>query len=192
MRTLATDTSFAEEIKKSRFLASARRVDSIDEAVAFVQHQGVTDASHNCWAYQIGDAYRFSDDGEPASTAGRPIHAAIQGRDLDHVVVLISRYFGGTKLGAGGLVRAYGGCAAKCLRQAQIIEVLPRCKILVSIDFDQLGAVYAVLDRFKASRLEEHFRADGVQLEIELQLCQTEKLVEALANATHGTAKIKT
>ena len=192
MRTLATNATFAQEIKKSRFLAKAARVDGVDQAIAFIQQQSLADASHNCWAYQVGDAYQFSDDGEPASTAGRPIFSAIQGQKLDHVVVLVTRYFGGTKLGAGGLVRAYGGCAAKCLRQANVIEVLPRCQAIIEIEFDQLGAVYTVLDRFKAARLSEDYREDGVQLEIELQVRQLPELVEALSNATHGAARIKT
>ena len=130
MRTLAADVTFTQEIKKSRFLTSARRVDSINQAVAFIQKNSHADASHNCWAYQIDDNHRFSDDGEPASTAGGPIFSAIQGQGLDHVVVLVTRYFGGTKLGAGGLVRAYGGGAAKCLRQAKVLEVLDRKSVV--------------------------------------------------------------
>jgi uncharacterized YigZ family protein len=192
LRTLAANATFAREVKKSRFLARAGRVDSIDQAVAFIQQRSLADASHNCWAYQVDDAYRFSDDGEPASTAGRPIFSAIQGQELDHVVVLVTRYFGGTKLGAGGLVRAYGGCAAKCLSQSKVIEVLPRCRAMIEIEFDQLGAVYTVLDRFKAARLAEDYREGGVQLKIELQVSQLPALVEALSNATHGAARIKT
>ena len=74
------------------------------------------EATHNCWAYKIGQEYRFNDDGEPGGTAGRPILQAIEGQGMDRVAVLVVRWFGGVKLGAGGLVRAYGGCAANCGR----------------------------------------------------------------------------
>src|SRR3546814_18000784 len=80
--------------------------------------RSVPDATHNCWAWRIGDDYRSNDDGEPAGTAGRPILAAIDGQGMDRVVVVVTRWFGGIKLGAGGLVRAYGGTAAECLRRA--------------------------------------------------------------------------
>jgi putative IMPACT (imprinted ancient) family translation regulator len=76
-------------------------------------------ASHNCFAYKIGAEFRSTDDGEPGGTAGRPILRAIETEGLDHVCVLIIRYFGGTKLGAGGLVRAYGGAARECLRASE-------------------------------------------------------------------------
>ena len=190
MLTLAADAHFAEQIKKSRFLANAGRVDSIDQALAFIQQHSRADASHNCWAYQVDKSYRFADDGEPASTAGRPIYSAIQGPGLDHVVVLVTRYFGGVKLGAGGLVRAYGGCATKCLKQGRVIEILPRCTVCIEIDFNQLGAVYQVLDRFKTTAVVEDYQARGVQLKIELQVCRFKALVEALINATHGRARI--
>lgn len=75
-------------------------------------------ASHSCWAYVVGDQYRCSDDGEPSGTAGKPMLSAIQSEGLDQVCVLVVRFFGGTKLGAGGLVRAYGGAARQCLQEA--------------------------------------------------------------------------
>ncbi len=78
-----------------------------------------TTATHNCWAYRIGQDYRFNDDGEPGGTAGRPILQAIEGQGVDRVVVVVTRWYGGIKLGAGGLARAYGGTAAECLRLAE-------------------------------------------------------------------------
>jgi hypothetical protein len=83
-----------------------------------------TDATHNCWAWRIGGDYRSSDDGEPAGTAGRPILAAIDGQGFDRVMVVVTRWFGGIKLGAGGLVRAYGGAAAECLRTAPRVPLV--------------------------------------------------------------------
>ena len=74
------------------------------------------DATHHCWAYRIGPAYRFGDDGEPGGTAGAPILRAIEGQGVDRVMVVVVRFYGGVKLGTGGLARAYGGTAAECLR----------------------------------------------------------------------------
>ncbi|MDE2177063.1 MAG: YigZ family protein [Xanthomonadaceae bacterium] len=116
--TLAAPARFEQRVRHSRFLAVATSVDAAAAATAWIAAQSDAAASHHCWAYRIGDAYRFSDDGEPAGTAGHPILQAIDGQGLDHVAVLVSRWFGGIKLGAGGLVRAYGGTAAECLRTA--------------------------------------------------------------------------
>ncbi|MFC6616804.1 IMPACT family protein [Deinococcus radiophilus] len=80
------------------------------------------DATHHCWAYRIGELYRFNDDGEPGGTAGAPILRAIEGQGVQHVMVIVVRYYGGVKLGTGGLVRAYGGAAAECLRTAPALR----------------------------------------------------------------------
>ena len=113
---LAVPASLRQEIRKSIFVANAANVGSPDAALAFVA--AVTDrtATHNCWAYRIGQQYRFNDDGEPGGTAGRPILQAIDAQQMDDTVVVVTRWYGGIKLGAGGLARAYGGCAAECLR----------------------------------------------------------------------------
>src|SRR3954447_7594427 len=116
--TLAQPVSHTLEVKHSRFIAHAAPIDGAAAALAFLQQVAVADATHNCWAYRHGQDYRSSDDGEPAGTAGRPILAAIDGQGFDRVMVVVTRWFGGIKLGAGGLVRAYGGAAAECLRTA--------------------------------------------------------------------------
>jgi putative IMPACT (imprinted ancient) family translation regulator len=104
MLTLAGRHRHEEEVKRSRFIALVDRADSPDAALAFLELIRDVDATHNCWAYKVDDKYRFSDDGEPGGSAGRPILAAIEGQGLDHVVAVVIRYFGGTKLGVGGLV----------------------------------------------------------------------------------------
>lgn len=113
MLTLAGEARLSQDVRKSRFLAIAEPVDAADAAMAFFARASTADATHNCWAYKIGANYRFNDDGEPGGSAGRPILAAIEGQGLDHVAVVVTRWFGGIKLGVGGLVRAYGGCARK-------------------------------------------------------------------------------
>src|SRR5690242_3615728 len=109
LATLAAPCSHAVEIKKSRFLAQAAPASSAEAAMAFVDSLRDNGGGHHCWAYRIGQAYRFNDDGEPSSSAGKPILAAIDGQGFDRVVVVVTRWFGGVKLGVGGLIRAYGG-----------------------------------------------------------------------------------
>src|SRR3546814_4969762 len=95
MLSLAAPHHFAKEVRKSRFVAHAAPIADEDEALRFIAGQCDATASHNCWAWRIGERYRFHDDGEPGGTAGRPILAAIDGQGLDQVVVLVMRWFGG-------------------------------------------------------------------------------------------------
>lgn len=112
---------FARElvVKRSRFIAVAGPAATVTDAQAFIAAACEPDARHNCWAYKIdSDSTRCSDDGEPQGTAGKPILAAIDRSRLEHVAVVVVRYFGGIKLGASGLARAYGTAAAQCLAEA--------------------------------------------------------------------------
>ena len=120
--TLAGRASHLLEVKHSRFLAQAAPVATPDDALAFLREIAVPDATHNCWAYRIGGEYRSSDDGEPAGTAGRPILAAIDGQGFDRVMVVVTRWYGGIKLGAGGLVRAYTDAVAQALLAAKAAD----------------------------------------------------------------------
>jgi uncharacterized YigZ family protein len=158
MMTLAGAATAELEIKRSRFVAHAARVDDLPDTQAF--HAAVADpgATHNCWAWKLDQQYRFNDDGEPASTAGRPILAAIEGKQLDHVMVVVTRYFGGVKLGAGGLVRAYSAAAARCLDRAGTIVVEPRIDIAIQAGFEWTGQVYAALESCQAEKIAESFR----------------------------------
>lgn len=166
--TLAEPARFELDIKHSRFLALASPARSPEQALDFLRQVAVADATHNCWAYRIGQEYRSSDDGEPSGTAGRPILAAIDGQGLDQVMVVVIRWYGGIKLGAGGLVRAYGGTAAECLRTAPQRELVRYCEAAVVSPFEDLGLLHSALDSHQASKLAEHFTEQGVQLRIRL------------------------
>ena len=179
-----------QEVKRSRFIAAACRADSADDAVARLAELRDPEANHNCWAYRVGDAYRFSDDGEPGGTAGRPILAAIDSQKVDHALVVVTRFFGGVKLGAGGLARAYGGAAASCLRESPKIEVLPKIEVSLRAPFDAVGAVYPLLDRFAALKLAERFTEAGVEIDLEIEASRADELAQALADATRGRAEI--
>lgn len=187
--TLAGPTSFLLEVKHSRFLVNAAPVDTPEEALAFVAHVGDAAATHNCWAYRIGSEYRFNDDGEPAGTAGRPILAAIDGQGLDRVVAVVTRWFGGIKLGAGGLVRAYGGSVAECLRLAQRRELVAYAELPLEYPFADTGAVHAALALFGAQKLDERFDADGAHLRVRLPADHVDDLKVRLRDATRDRTR---
>lgn len=189
VRTLGGPAGFEEEIKKSRFLASAVRVTDPEAALEKVAEISRDDATHNCWAYRIGDEYRFSDDGEPGGSAGRPILAAIDGHGLDQVLVVVTRYFGGTKLGVGGLVRAYGGTASKCLDKANILVLTPRCLARVEIPFSDISSAHNILPDFQALKKSEEYIESGVILSLELEQSEWEKFRQELLNITRGSAR---
>ena len=191
MRTLDGRHRIETEVKRSRFVAIAARADDPDEALALLSEVGDPAANHNCWAYRIGDAYRFSDDGEPGGTAGRPILSAIEGQGLDHVVVVVTRFFGGIKLGAGGLVRAYGGAAASCLREAPQVEVVPRTTLRIRAPYEVTGGVYGLLDTPGVAKIDETHGADGLELRVSVAEDAVEDFRAALSDATRGRATVQ-
>lgn len=185
-QTLAGRAHFELEVKKSRHLARAMPCTTPEQAMAFIAEVGDTTATHNCWAYRIGQQYRFSDDGEPSGTAGRPILAAIDGQGLDGVVVVVTRWFGGIKLGAGGLVRAYGGSAAECLRTAPRVPIMDWREARLRMGFEHAGALHALLSQFQGEKLEERFDAEGIVLRIRIPCDNAELLALALRDSTRG------
>ena len=188
--TLAAPARFEQRMRHSRFLAVASAVDDIAAATAWITAQIDVTASHNCWAYRVGDAYRSSDAGEPAGTAGRPILQAIDGQELDHIAVVVSRWFGGIKLGAGGLVRAYGGTAAECLRTA------PRRSLHMLIMVD-VQATPAALARLRGRLVQFEATLDGAAsnstaLALRLPAGQLPALERWLADQTRGQGRCRT
>ena len=189
--TLAKPREHYLEIKKSRFYVYAMRADTIEEALAFVEEKAEKDASHNAWAYKIGSEYRFFDDGEVSGTAGKPILNAIEMRGLDQVVVLVIRYFGGIKLGAGGLIRAYGGAAAQCLMEASKFEIKPYVEILLSVNFNLLGTFHNLFSRFDLTKISEEFDAQGVNWVLKLEESQLEEFKLQVRDLSQGSAILK-
>lgn len=190
LHTLAGPARHAIEVRKSRFIAQAAPVDTPDAAMAFLDAHADRGAHHNCWAWRVGARYRFHDADEPAGTAGRPILMTIDGQGLDHVAVLVTRHFGGIKLGAGGLARAYGGCAAECLRQAPRLPLVERVRLRLLLPFDALGVVHPLLAAHGAVRAGERYAADGLELEVELPADRSGAFAAALRDATRGAARV--
>jgi uncharacterized YigZ family protein len=188
--TLAARAALTLEARHSRFLAQAAPAPSPEAALAYLAEVADAGATHNCWAYRIGSAYRSSDDGEPAGTSGRPILAAIDGQGLDQVMVVVTRWYGGIKLGAGGLVRAYGGSAAECLRTAPRRMLVTLREFALFAGFEDLGAVHAALAATGAQKLEETFDADGVRLRVSVAEDAVEALRLRVRDMTRGRAEV--
>ena len=187
--TLAAPASHVIDVRHSRFLANAAPIGSVDAAAAFVRQVSIPDATHNCWAWRFGGDYRSSDDGEPAGTAGRPILAAIDGQGFDRVVVVVTRWFGGIKLGAGGLVRAYGGAAAECLRLAPRLPLVELATIAVRVAFGDLATLHHLLPGFSAEKRDETFHSDGARIVLELPADAVAALKTRLRDATRDRAR---
>lgn len=192
MFTLVRTERFEQEIKKSRFLAQAAPAGSEEEARRFIAECSMSDAGHNCWALRIGDVYRFSDDGEPGGTAGRPILQAIEGQELDRVAVVVSRWFGGILLGAGGLVRAYGGTAATCLKAAEREPIVDYATLAVACAFADEARIRSSLGGFPGTRVETTgFTPDGVQLHVTLPRDRAEAFIRLVADISRGQAVVE-
>ena len=186
LHTLVGPCEYSEDIKKSRFLAQAAPVATPEEALAFVRAVSDAAATHNCWAYRIGQDYRFNDDGEPGGTAGRPMLQAIEGQGIDRAVVVVTRWYGGIKLGAGGLARAYGGTAAECLRRAARVPLVTMARIALRCDFADLALIKARMREWDATSVHEDFDAEGVALVWELPAQRVDDAVARLTDITRG------
>jgi uncharacterized YigZ family protein len=186
LETLTAPSRHEEDIKKSRFLTQAAPVATPAEALAFFQAVGDPGATHNCWAYRIGDAYRFNDDGEPGGTAGRPILAAIDGQGCDRVAVVVTRWYGGIKLGAGGLARAYGGGAAECLRLAPRLPIVAIGRLVLRVEFADLALVTARIRELEGLIEEETFVADGADLVVAAPVDRLDGITARIVDATRG------
>jgi uncharacterized YigZ family protein len=191
MITLCAPCEFEQTVQKSRFIARAAPVSTPEEVLAFLERVRDPEATHNCWAYRIGLLYRFDDDGEPGGTAGQPILRAIQAQGLDRAMVVVTRYFGGIKLGAGGLVRAYGGVAAECLRQAAKREIVPRLRVRLEAPFAMANQVYTLLERWKLAPESEGYTEAGLVVEFALEESHLEAFQAALRDASRGALRLE-
>ncbi len=181
-----------QEIKKSRFTAVAGPV--ADEAAAkdFIAAQSDRAANRNCWAWRLGQRCRFSDDGEPSGTAGKPILAAIDGHGLDGTVVVVTRWFGGILLGSGGLIRAYGGTAALCLREAEEEVLIETVSGTVACGFSDLALVQARLGALSGVQVGvQAFTEGGAVLSVLAPKSEAGGVERLLTDLTSGRSVIE-
>ncbi|SDW43108.1 uncharacterized protein, YigZ family [Marininema mesophilum] len=181
-------------IQKSRFIAYVHRVDTEVEAQSFVQKitKMHREATHNCYAYVVrehGNLQRSSDDGEPAGTAGRPILEVIRNRGLTDTVIVVTRYFGGIKLGAGGLIRAYSSSAAAGLDQTPTFLWVLHSYVTITVDYHAMGKVEHDL-RLSSYEMEATQYTDTVTFPVWIPVGEERSLLDQIAEHTSGTAQV--
>lgn len=187
---LTAPVTLESEIKKSRFIAHAAPVDDEAQARAFIERIGDPAANHNCWAWLIGQNYRFDDDGEPGGTAGRPILQAIESQGYDRTVVVVTRFFGGTKLGTGGLARAYGGTANEALRSAERAPIVPKVRLRLSLPFEFVDAAHHALAAFDGDKLDEEYTSDGASLIVTVPAASRAAFADHLRDLAKGQVRV--
>ena len=160
-----TEYTHENVIEKSRFIAAAIHVDTVEQAVEFIEakRKRYYDATHNCYAYIVDDKAKFSDDGEPQGTAGMPMYECIKAQALNRVCVVVTRYFGGVKLGAGGLVRAYSGATSDVLKAANKVPMRLCRTADVTIDYSLLKALRKAMQGVAVEKNVEFFDKVTVQ-----------------------------
>ena len=188
------EDSFVE--KKSEFIGYAKRVETEEEAKAFVDEikSKHKQARHNCFAYIVGEnmgIQRYSDDGEPQGTAGIPILEVIKKNNITDCCIVVTRYFGGILLGTGGLTRAYTTGAALAIKSAGIIEKVHGLKITVEVNYDLLGKLQYLCSQ-NNWHIEDTEYADKVKFYIFAETAIKDKITEEIINATSGNAVIST
>jgi uncharacterized YigZ family protein len=187
--TLADRAEASFTVQGSEFLAHAAPVESVATAEAFIEEieDAYDDATHNVPAYRVrADPFReyASDDGEPSGSAGKPMLSVLQGQGIQNVCVVVTRYFGGTELGVGGLVRAYSGAVKDVLEAAAIVEERPHEQFSITVDYDDSGTVRGILESEGVD-----FEADygeTVAFDVRVPVAAAEGLRDRLRSATSG------
>jgi len=185
-----------ETIKRSRFIATLAHAFTEEEAKAFISiiKKEFPDATHHCWAYVAGppgDTARIgmSDDGEPHGTAGKPILTVLLHSEIGEIVAVVTRYFGGTKLGKGGLVRAYSGSVKNALAGLPAKVKRDVITLTAILDYSRIVAVRQMIDSFDAEIIEETYEAD-VSFKIELPKNNKDRFIRAITDLTGGEIRI--
>ena len=195
-QTIAAGAEAALKIKGSRFLAYAAPAADKEAAEAFLAglRKRWFDATHHCYAWSLGSGAvqisRSSDDGEPAGTAGKPILAVLQGRELTQLTVVVVRYFGGTKLGTGGLVRAYSASATLVLDQCRVVKIWQTRSLDLRFGYDQLSTILKLGERHDAAIAESEY-GERVWLRLVLRQGEAAAFTHAAIEMTHGQIQIE-
>ena len=195
--TILADTiESSTEEKNSEFLTFLHPVTSREEAMVHVDfyRKQYPDAAHVCWAYVIGNTRQpqtqaFSDDGEPSGTAGKPMLHVLTERDVGNSLAIVVRYFGGVKLGAGALVRAYSGAVSAAVNIAQLVAVTPSVQIQVAVDFARETKIRHLVALYQGQILQVDY-ATQVTLAISLAAAQAQQFTQQVINETAGDAVV--
>lgn len=181
--------------KKSRFIATVKPVHTEEEAVEFIEglKKKYWNATHNCFAYVAGEHYevqRCSDDGEPSGTAGKPMLDVLLGEGIHDAAVVVTRYFGGTLLGTGGLVRAYQGATKAGLEASKVITKQAGSVFEIGTDYTGLGKIQYILAQRKLS-VQDTVYTENVVIKVLIPNSEVDSVIKELTEATNGQAKIE-
>ena len=194
--TIAQTAKAEIKVKGSRFIAEVACVKDSAGAKTYLEsvRKREYEATHHCFAYRLGVGsdieFKYSDDGEPNGSAGKPIYDCIAGRELTSVIVVVTRYFGGTKLGTGGLVRAYSEAALLSLEKAGKKTNYITDTICLTIEFSFYDRILKVIEKLKAKQTESDF-SEKVSMTIQIRKSLTEQFVRELTDISRGTAQIE-
>jgi len=182
------------KIKASRFIADifpVKHVENVQALLSEISKREYT-ANHHCFAWRLGigdeEIWRVSDDGEPAGTAGMPIYQVLAGANITNVLAVVTRYFGGTKLGKGGLMRAYGGVVQEALPQLKKRGYIPRLTLECQCDFEHANLVYRLIETYGA-QLKKQDYADGVTIQLRIKKDLADKFSWDLHELSNGLIK---
>ncbi|MFN2136661.1 MAG: YigZ family protein [Candidatus Promineifilaceae bacterium] len=187
----AAETRIEIRVSNSRFIATAAPAFTVDEAKAFINRikEEFSDATHNVPAFLVGHGpavtAHCNDDGEPSGTAGRPMLAVLQGSNLGDIVVVVTRYFGGTKLGTGGLVRAYGDAVKTVLAELPLAEKVATHTVMMAVPYPLFEQVKLLIESHYGRVLDEDFAAD-VTVTAQFVVEELDDFQEALQELSHG------
>ncbi len=181
--------------KKSRFIATLEKIETEEEALAFIgrMKKQYWDARHNCYAFVAGsnqELQRCSDDGEPNGTAGRPMLDVLLREDLHNLAVVVTRYFGGTLLGTGGLVRAYQKAVQEGLKNSVIIEKMQGRFLTIDCDYNNIGKIQYILAQEGIKTVDSAY-TDKVEVKVMVAAEGLKRLQDAITEGTNGTARFQ-
>lgn len=193
----ANNVFHQEEIKKSTFIVHIAHTPDIDCAKAFIKsiEEKYADARHNCWAHVAGNpggshVYGFSDDGEPNGTAGKPMLNVLVGSGLGEITAVITRYFGGIKLGTGGLVRAYGGSLNNALAKLETVLKVPSVELVGRSEYSMQGAIEQLLKtQFQVLNINKQFTAN-IDWQITIDSRQAQQAIKDIFDLSHGAVEL--
>ena len=192
----ARESRFEHEVKKSRFIGIANHVASKEKAAQCIEaiRQEFPDATHHCWAYVVGNPetstqVRTDDDGEPSGTAGRPILNVVQHKNVGDILLVVVRYFGGIKLGAGGLVRAYSSTASGVMESLEVSMRTPLAQARLRIDYAEQRSIRRLLQELNVTVTTVTYGAQ-VEMTIRFPEATADSLATALASQTSGRVKL--
>ncbi len=189
----AAPASAEIKVKGSRFIASILMVQSKSEAEAEILNfrKKYYNATHNCFAWRIDEnAFRYSDDGEPSGTAGKPIFQVLEGKELNRALCVVTRYYGGTKLGTGGLIRAYSEAAEAAVEQLQLKTLVHTRRLELAFTYDLENLVRRTLAEFKGKIVDSVYAAD-IKITADIPKSKTERFTEMLTEKSNALIRIK-